>query len=212
MTVAPGETVALVGPNGAGKTTLLTILAGVLGASEGSASTAGGRGGFVTQQTSLWRRLSARENLRLLAKVERVADAEAAADALLARAGLDEFADRPVAELSVGQTQRVNVAAGLLGDPDVMLLDEPTASLDPRQRRLLWELLAPVAARGGAVVFTTQNVEEVALHADRMVALVDGVVVFQGTAGELRDRVGVSAEQGFETAFVRFLDSVSETS
>jgi ABC-2 type transport system ATP-binding protein len=209
MTVEPGETVALVGPNGAGKTTLLSILAGVLSASEGSASVAGGRGGFVTQQASLWRRLTARENLRLLARAERVPDPARAADDLVRRAALDEFADRPVGQLSVGQMQRVNVAAGLLGDPEVVLLDEPTASLDPRQRRLLWELLAPVPARGGAVVFTTQNVEEVALHADRMVALADGAMVFEGTALDLRRRVGSGGDEGFEAAFVRFLDSVA---
>jgi ABC-2 type transport system ATP-binding protein len=209
MTVSAGETVALVGPNGAGKTTLLTILAGALSPSEGSAAVEGGRGGFVTQQASLWRRLTPRENLRVLARVERVPSPDAAADALLGRAGLEEFADRPVADLSLGQMQRVNVAAGLLGDPQVVLLDEPTASLDPRQRRLLWELLAPVPARGGAVVFTTQNVEEVALHADRLVALADGAVAFEGTVAELRRLVGAGGDEGFEAAFVRFLDSVA---
>jgi ABC-2 type transport system ATP-binding protein len=209
MAVEAGETVALVGSNGAGKTTLLTILAGALSPSEGTASVAGGRGGFVTQQVSLWRRLTPRENLRLLARVEGLDAAAAAADELIGRAGLDEFADRPVGELSVGQMQRVNVAAGLLGDPRVVLLDEPTASLDPRQRRLLWDLLAPVPAGGGAVVFTTQNVEEVALHADRMVALADGAVAFEGTAAELRRRVGAGEDEGFEAAFVRFLDSVA---
>jgi ABC-type multidrug transport system ATPase subunit len=88
----------------------------------------------------------------------------------------------------------------------VLLLDEPTAALDPRQRRLVWELVAAVPARGGAIVFTTQNVEEVPLHADRLVALADGAVAFEGSAAELRDRLGSPDHERFEDAFARFLD------
>ena len=208
FTVARGEIVALVGPNGAGKTTLLSILAGVLSPTSGSVRGAGAEVGFVPQRPALYRRLTARENLRLFARLDRLADPDAASAALVAAAGLEDVADRPVGRLSVGQAQRVNVAVGLLGDPDVILLDEPTASLDPRQRRLLWQLLARVRERGGAIVFTTQNVEEVGLHADRLVALVDGVVVFAGTVADFRDQAG-STGGAFEDAFVRFLDALA---
>jgi ABC-2 type transport system ATP-binding protein len=206
--VNAGETVALIGPNGAGKTTLLDILAGARDLSEGVIHGAGADAGFVPQRAALWRRLTTRENLELFARLRRLADAQALTSALLAASGLIEVADRTVNQLSVGQAQRVNVAAGLLGNPRVVLLDEPTASLDPRQRRLLWRLLRDVTARGGAVVFTTQNVEEVALHANRLVALVEGRAVFSGSVDEFRRRAGSDADEGFEDAFVRFLDVV----
>jgi ABC-type multidrug transport system ATPase subunit len=198
---APGEVVALAGPNGAGKSTLLAVLAGALRPSSGAVSVSG-RIGYVPQQPALWRRLTVRENLRLVA---RLAGYEGV-DEVLAANALAEIADRRVADLSIGQAQRANVAAGLLGEPDVLLLDEPTAALDPRQRRLVWELVAAVPARGGAVVFTTQNVEEVPLHADRLVALAGGAVAFEGSEADLRARVAGPDGERFEDVFTRFLD------
>jgi ABC-type multidrug transport system ATPase subunit len=198
---APGEVVALAGPNGAGKSTLLALLAGALRPSSGAVSVSG-RIGYVPQQPALWRRLTVRENLRLVA---RLAGYEGV-DEVLAANALAEIADRRVADLSIGQAQRANVAAGLLGEPDVLLLDEPTAALDPRQRRLVWELVAAVPARGGAVVFTTQNVEEVPLHADRLVALAGGAVAFEGSEADLRARVAGPDGERFEDVFTRFLD------
>ncbi len=203
--VAAGETVALVGANGAGKTTLLSILAGLREPTEGSSSRVAVPG-YVPQRSALWSRLTARENLALLARLGGVGDAEEATAQLLARAGLDEVADRRVSDLSVGQAQRVNVAAGLLGDPLLVLLDEPTSSLDPRQRQLLWGLLRAVTERGGAVVFTTQNVEEVAAHADRLVALDAGRLVFAGTVGAFRAAADAGDADPFEQVFLRFLE------
>ncbi len=204
LELAPGETLALVGPNGAGKTTLLAILAGALEPTEGTVERHAAAG-FVPQRAAVYRRLTARENLRLFARLERLPDADAAADAMLGRAGLEEFADVQAGSLSVGQRQRVNVAIGLLGDPAAVLLDEPTAALDPRQRALLWALLADVVARGGAVAFTTQNVEEVDRHASRMLLLVDGAPAFAGSVAGFREEVGQAPDEGFEEAFVRFL-------
>ena len=201
LAAAPGEVVALAGPNGAGKSTLLALLAGALRPSSGTVSSAG-RIGYVPQQPALWRRLTVRENLRLVARLA----GHDGVEGVLAANALVEIADRRVAELSIGQAQRANVAAGLIGDPDVLLLDEPTAALDPRQRRLVWELVAAVPARGGAVVFTTQNVEEVPLHADRLVALAGGVLVFEGSEADLRARVASPAGERFEDVFSRFLD------
>ena len=205
LSVRPGETVALVGANGAGKTTLLSILAGTRAPVEGSVRRAV-RPGFVPQQAAVWSRLTARENLVLAARLDGVTDPFRAAEEILSKAGLDEVADRRVAELSVGQAQRVNVAAGLLGDPRLVLLDEPTAALDPRQRHLLWGLLGQVTAQGGAVVFTTQNVEEVASHANRLVALDAGGLVFSGTVEEFRQAAGSTSSEPFEQVFLLFLE------
>jgi ABC-2 type transport system ATP-binding protein len=168
--LAAGETVALVGPNGAGKSTLLSILAGALEPTGGTVET-DVFVGWVPQRPAHYARLSARENLELFADLEGVGGV----DQLLARFELPDDG-RPSGELSVGNRQRLNVALSLLGDPRVLLLDEPTASLDPGQRRRLWEIVGDVCARGGAVCFATQNLEETE-HADRVVVLVDGRVV-----------------------------------
>ena len=170
----PGETVALVGANGAGKSTLLAILAGALEPTEGSVETSA-RLGWVPQRPAQYARLSPRENLELFARLERVREPAAAARDLLARFALPAGA-QPAGELSVGNRQRLNVALALLGEPRVLLLDEPTASLDPVQRRLVWDVVNALRGEGGAVCFATQNVEEVE-HADRVVALQDGRIV-----------------------------------
>ena len=169
-----GETVALVGANGAGKSTLLAILAGALEPTEGSVE-AHVRLGWVPQRPAQYARLSPRENLELFARLERVPDAAAAARDLLQRFSLPS-GPQPAGELSVGNRQRLNVALSLLGAPRVLLLDEPTASLDPVQRRLVWDVVNALRGEGGAVCFATQNVEEVE-HADRVVALQDGRVI-----------------------------------
>jgi ABC-2 type transport system ATP-binding protein len=169
-----GETVALVGANGAGKSTLLAILAGALEPSEGSVETHA-RLGWVPQRPAQYARLSPRENLELFARLERVPDAGAVAQDLLHRFSLPT-GPQPAGELSVGNRQRLNVALSLLGSPRVLLLDEPTASLDPVQRRLVWDVVNTLRGEGGAVCFATQNVEEVE-HADRVVALQDGRVI-----------------------------------
>jgi ABC-2 type transport system ATP-binding protein len=169
-----GETVALVGANGAGKSTLLAILAGALQPTEGSVETHE-RIGWVPQRPAQYARLSPRENLELFARLERVPDADAAVRDLLHRFSLPS-GSQPAGDLSVGNRQRLNVALSLLGGPRVLLLDEPTASLDPVQRRLVWDVVNALRGEGGAVCFATQNVEEIE-HADRVVALQDGRVI-----------------------------------
>ena len=169
-----GETVALVGPNGAGKSTLLALLAGALDPSEGTVDVQA-RVGWVPQRPAHYARLSARENLELFARLEGVRDPSGAAQRLLERFALPAE-PRPSGELSVGNRQRLNVALSLLGEPRVLLLDEPTASLDPGQRRRVWEVVSALRGEGGAVCFATQNLEEVE-HADRVLVLLDGRVV-----------------------------------
>ncbi len=174
LELAAGEAVALVGANGAGKSTLLAILAGAIDPSEGTVEKHA-RVGWVPQRPAHYSRLSARENLELFAQLENVRDARAAATQLLERFGLPD-AQRPSGELSVGNRQRLNVALALLGEPRVLLLDEPTASLDPGQRRRVWEVADALRAEGGAVCFSTQNLEEIE-HATRTIVLQDGRVV-----------------------------------
>jgi ABC-2 type transport system ATP-binding protein len=197
-----GESVALLGPNGAGKTTLLTLLAGAADATEGSVERAAGRTGWVPQRPALYRKLTPRENLRLFAELERLANPHEEA----------ESADRPAQELSVGNVQRLNVAIGLVADPAVVFLDEPTASLDARQRARLWALLRDVTRRGGAVVFATQNVEEAHTQAERLVVLHEGRLVFAGRQEQFWQEAGIegSSAGAFERAFVRFLDRQAE--
>jgi ABC-2 type transport system ATP-binding protein len=174
-----GETVALVGANGAGKSTLLSLLAGSLEPTEGRVDWRDGlRVGWVPQRPAQYARLSARENLELFARLERDRDPRAAAGRMLAAFELPRDG-QPSGELSTGNRQRLNVAIGLLGDPDVLLLDEPTASLDPGQRLRLWSTAASLRSAGGALVFATQNLEELE-RADRVVALADGRLVFAG--------------------------------
>jgi ABC-2 type transport system ATP-binding protein len=180
--VRSGETIALIGPNGAGKSTLLSLLAGSLEPSAGTVERVDSvRVGWVPQRPSLYDRLTARENLELFARLEGEERPAAAAQALLST--FDVPSDRPSASLSVGNRQRLNVAIALLGAPRVLLLDEPTASLDPGQRRRLWEMV-----KGGTVVFSTQNLEEIGLYASRVVVLQRGRVTFDGPVEEY-DRV-----------------------
>jgi len=181
--VRTGETLALIGPNGAGKSTLLAVLAGALEPSAGNVERVNGvRVGWVPQRPALYDRLTARENLELFARLEGESAHAASADQLLTRFELPS--DRPAYQLSVGNRQRLNVALALLGEPRVLLLDEPTASLDPGQRRRLWATVTALRGEGGSVVFATQNLEELDLYADRVAVLQRGTVAFLGSTAE----------------------------
>src|SRR4051812_4475118 len=202
-----GELIACIGPNGAGKTTLLTILANIQAADSGTMSTAG-RVGWVPQHPAVYGKLSVVENLRLFARLDRVGDVEPAVTRMLDETGLAERADEQVARLSGGNRQRVNVAIGLLAAPPVLLLDEPSTALDPRQRERLWGFIGALAKRGTSVVYSTHVVSEAERYASRVLVLADGERLFWGTPGELERLVelnGGGANGDFETAFVSFL-------
>ncbi len=174
--VRSGETLALIGPNGAGKSTLLSLLAGALEPSSGRVERVNEvRVGWVPQRPAFYDRLTPRENLELFARLEGEGKHVAVAGRLLER--FDVPADRPA-------HTRLNVAVALLGDPRVLLLDEPTASLDPGQRRRLWETVTTLREEGGSVVFATQNLEELDLYADRVAVLQRGQVTFVGQTSE----------------------------
>jgi ABC-2 type transport system ATP-binding protein len=184
--VAAGELVAVIGPNGAGKTTLLSLLAGALAPTAGFVRRpAGRRTGWVPQQPALYSKLSVAENLMLFARLERVRDPHATVALMLEQAGLAGRADDQVGTLSGGNRQRVNIAIGLLSDPDVLLLDEPSSSLDPRQRARLWEFVAGLAEAGTSVVYSTHDVLEAQHHADRVLALDEGRLVYDGVPHEM---------------------------
>jgi ABC-2 type transport system ATP-binding protein len=195
-----GERLAIIGPNGAGKTTLLSILSGVQEPSEGRVTHPPEVIGWIPQQPAVYSKLSVAENLRLFARLEKVADVDATVARMLELTALGERADDEVGELSGGNRQRVNIAVGLLGDPDVLLLDEPSTALDPRQRELLWEFISSLAHGGTTVFFSTHNVGEAERYADRVLVLADGELLYDGPP---RDLIG--DQRDFEAAFVSFL-------
>ncbi|CAN5722544.1 hypothetical protein BH24ACT25_BH24ACT25_00900 [soil metagenome] len=204
LAAARGERVAVIGPNGAGKTTLLSILAGVQAPDSGHVSRVPREVGWVPQQVALYGKLTVAENLRLFARLERCADVERAVERMLAQTGLEGRAGDQVATLSGGNRQRLNVAIGLLAEPPVLLLDEPSAALDPRQRDRLWEFVLAAGEAGTTVIYSTHNVAEAERYAHQVVVLADGELLFAGSPRELEGVVEAS-DQGFEAAFVSFL-------
>jgi ABC-2 type transport system ATP-binding protein len=204
-----GELVAVIGPNGAGKTTLLSILAGILEPDAGELGVGGGAVGWVPQQAALYRRLTVEENLLLFARLEGHEDPHASVEEMLELTGLGERRKETVARLSGGNQQRVNIAIGLLSRPLVLLLDEPSVGLDPRQRARLWEFVSALAGAGTTVIFSTHDIQEAERYGQRLLVLADGESLFDGPAEELREAVRCeapeAADRDFETAFVAYL-------
>ncbi|MEU6769270.1 ATP-binding cassette domain-containing protein [Streptomyces sp. NPDC046853] len=201
--VPPGTVFALLGPNGAGKTTAARILTTLTTADTGTARVAGhdirtGRR-EVRRAISLTGQFAAvdetqtgAENLRMMARLAGLprAGAHARAAELLARFGLTEAGDRLVRTYSGGMRRRVDLAAGLVGDPEVIFLDEPTTGLDPRSRQEMWEVVRDLTAEGTTVFLTTQYLEEADQLADRIAVLHEGVIVAEGSASTLKAQVG----------------------
>jgi len=162
-----------------------------------------------------------KENLELFARLERVVDPAATVERMLDLTGLRDRAADQVVKLSGGNRQRVNIAVGLLGEPEVLLLDEPSASLDPRQRARLWEFILALAGEGTTVLYSTHDVQEAERHANQVVVLADGELLFAGSPRALEETVGEASEapgespsvgrastgafDDFESAFVAFL-------
>jgi ABC-2 type transport system ATP-binding protein len=201
-----GELLAVLGPNGAGKTTLLSAIAGVQPAATGTISRTPREVGWAPQQPALYSKLTVAENLELFARLEHAGDPRATVRAMLEQTGLTERAGDQLGRLSGGNRQRVNVAIGLLGDPPVLALDEPSASLDPAQRERLWTFVSGLTGAGRAVIFSTHNPAEAQRHADRLLVLDGGRLVFDGTPAELLARAG-GGEDDLEHALVAFLQS-----
>ena len=199
-----GELLAVIGPNGAGKTTLLSILAGIRDADSGSISVPG-EVGWVPQQAALYRRLTVEENLRLFARLEECADVDDAVERMLDQTGLRDRRGDQIGTLSGGNQQRVNIAIGLLSQPAVLLLDEPSTGLDPRQRERLWDFVLGLAGQGTTVIFTTHHLVEAERYGNRLLVLADGENVFDVTPAELHAAVPDAGGRDFEAAFVAFL-------
>jgi ABC-2 type transport system ATP-binding protein len=209
LAVGSGELLAVIGPNGAGKTTLLSILAGIVRPDAGEVRSPNGDVGWVPQQAALYRRLTVEENLLLFARLEGHGDPRASVEEMLELTGLGERRGEVVARLSGGNQQRINIAIGLLARPAVLLLDEPSVGLDPRQRARLWSFVLALAERGTTVIFTTHDIQEAERYGRRLLVLADGEELFDGSAAALRDAVRGEAPEAagsdFETAFVAFL-------
>jgi len=209
LEATPGEMVAVIGPNGAGKTTLLSILAGIAKADAGNVESVNGEVGWVPQQAALYRRLTVEENLLLFARLEGRDDPHASTEEMLELTGLRERRGEIVARLSGGNQQRINIAIGLLSRPAVLLLDEPSVGLDPRQRARLWEFVSALAGRGTTVIFSTHDIQEAERYGGRLLVLADGEALFDGPPEGLREAVRreapEAADRDFETAFVAYL-------
>src|ERR1035437_2143287 len=196
ISIRPGETLALLGPNGAGKSTTIDMVLGLtrpdsgtvtlFGSSPADAVQAGVVGGML-QTGSLLGYLSVRE---LVVMVASLYPHPLDVSEVLRLTGTTEFADRPTTKLSGGQTQRVRMAIALVADPDLLILDEPTAALDVEGRRDFWTSMRAVAARGKTVVFATHYLEEADAYADRIVLMARGRVVADGPPTEIKAGVG----------------------
>ncbi len=192
--VAEGEFLGILGPNGAGKTTTLEMIEGLRRPDTGSIRVLGEspwprnqallpRIGVQLQASSFFERLTAREQLHTFAALYDVPSAEA--DAWLERVGLVDKADTRVEQLSGGQAQRLSIACALVHDPDVVFLDEPTASLDPQARRNLWDLLSGLNDSGRTVVLTTHYLDEAEALCDRVAIMDHGRVLQLDTPAAL---------------------------
>ncbi|MFF3196323.1 ATP-binding cassette domain-containing protein [Streptomyces misionensis] len=205
LAVARGTVCGLLGPNGAGKTTAVRLLTTLLRPDAGSARIAGHdlvreaaevrrRIAVTGQYASVDGDLTGRENLRLFARLHRVRGPAARADELLARFGLAEAADRRSATYSGGMRRRLDLAASLIGHPEVLFLDEPTTGLDPAGRAGIRQAVRELAARGTTVLLTTQYLEEADQLADDIALMDRGRIAHTGSPAELKARIGSFAE------------------
>jgi ABC-2 type transport system ATP-binding protein len=199
LAVEAGTIFALLGPNGAGKSTIVHILSTLIRADDGELRVAGhdvaeepdevrAAIGLTGQFAAVDNLLTGRENLILIADLHHLGRAEARRRAaeLLDRFDLTEAADRPAATYSGGMRRRLDLAMTLVREPKLIFLDEPTTGLDPRSRRLMWDLIRDLVAGGATVFLTTQYLEEADQLADQILLLDGGRVVAEGTPDELK--------------------------
>jgi ABC-2 type transport system ATP-binding protein len=198
LEVESGECFGLLGPNGAGKTTTLEILEGLLGATSGDVEVLGMRWGrddaalrqrlgISLQETRLADKLTVRETVTLFRSFYARG---LAPDETIRRVGLEEKAGAWVSKLSGGQKQRLAVACALVGDPELLFLDEPTTGLDPQSRRQLWDIIRELQAQGRTILLTTHYMDEAERLSDRVAIVDHGKVIALGSPGELIAGVG----------------------
>jgi daunorubicin resistance ABC transporter ATP-binding subunit len=201
--VEVGTVLALLGPNGAGKTTIVRMLATLLRPDGGIARVAGYDVvhdaarvreliSLTGQFAALDKNLTARENLILMARLRDrdLATSKRIADELIERLDMADFRDRLIKKLSGGERRRVDLAAGLIDRPYVLVLDEPTNGLDPRSRQVVWTTIRELVGEGVTLLLTTQYLEEADALADRAVLIDRGRAVASGTPAQLKAQVG----------------------
>lgn len=196
LTIGRGETVALLGPNGAGKSTTIDMILGLAKPDAGDVEVLGlkpqeavkqGLIGAMLQNGALIRNLTARELITMVASLY---PNPMAVDDVITLAGLEGAADQYTQKLSGGQTQRVRFAVALVGDPSLLILDEPTVAMDVEGRREFWSSMRELTAAGRTVIFATHYLEEADANADRVVLMAKGQIVADGSTTELKGRIG----------------------
>ncbi len=203
LTVEEGTVLGLLGPNGAGKTTTVRILATLLKPDAGRATVAGydvvreaqalrHKIGLSGQDAAVDENLTARENLWMVGRLYQLPSAEARTrgDALLEQFDLVDARDRVVKTYSGGMRRRLDLAAALIGRPQLLFLDEPTTGLDPRSRLGMWDVIRSLVREGTTLLLTTQYLEEADELADRIAVVDHGKIIARGTADELKAQVG----------------------
>ncbi|WP_327368202.1 ATP-binding cassette domain-containing protein [Streptomyces sp. NBC_01217] len=223
LTVARSTVHAVLGPNGAGKTTAVRILSTLLRHDEGRVEVAGfdvrerarevrRRIGLLGQSAAVDEKLGGRQNLEMFGRLYHLGARRAGtrADELLARFGLADTGRKPVGEFSGGMRRRLDLAASLITDPEVLFLDEPTTGLDPRGRAEVWSAVRSLVGAGTTVLLTTQYLEEADQLADRISVIDAGRVAAEGTADELKamvaqDRIDVVVRDGSQLAAAALL-------
>jgi ABC-2 type transport system ATP-binding protein len=203
LDVPAGSVYALLGPNGAGKTTMVNLLTTLISADDGAIRVAGhdpatapdavrGAIGVTGQFAAVDNLLTGEENLVLMADLHRLGRPEGRRRAaeLLEQFDLVEAARRPAATYSGGMRRRLDLAMTLIGEPEVIFLDEPTTGLDPRSRRAMWEIIRRLVAGGVTIFLTTQYLDEADELADRIGVLDHGHLIAEGTAAELKSSIG----------------------
>ena len=215
MSIEQGKVYGLLGPNGAGKTTLIRVLATLLKPDSGSATVEGidvmsdpigvrTRIGLGGQYAAVDEFLTGRENVIMVGRLYNVpmAEAQARATEVLERIHLVDAADRPVSTYSGGMRRRLDLAASLVGRPDVLFLDEPTTGIDPRSRVDIWELIRELVSGGTTLLLTTQYLEEADFLADTIGVIDHGRLIAEGTSDSLKETIGgVVVHLGVDDAY-----------